>query len=140
MQTILVRLLTTLADLLRSRASLHLEILAVREQLAMVANRDNKRHRFRPRERIFSVWLYQLWPDCLRTLAIFKPDTLVRYHDRFNCQIRGRSWRFLMSAASIMSTDAQLDFTFGRTNRPIQRRVSTQAMLCPRSRVIISIG
>jgi hypothetical protein len=53
MKTILVPLLATLVDLLRSRASLHLEMLALRQQLAMVANRDNKRHRFPPIERIF---------------------------------------------------------------------------------------
>ena len=80
MKTILDPLLTTLVDLLRSRASLHLEMLALRQQLAMLANRDNKRHRFRPSERIFWVWLYRLWPSCLQTLAIFKPDTLVRWH------------------------------------------------------------
>ena len=80
MKTMLVPLLKTLLDLLRSRASLHLEMLALRQQLAMVANRDNKRHRFRTSERIFWVWLYRLWPDCLQTLAIFKPDTLVRWH------------------------------------------------------------
>ena len=44
-----------------------------------------------------------------------------------------------MSVASIMSTDAQLDLTFGRTAIPIERRVSAQAMLCSRSRVIASI-
>ena len=77
MKTILDPLLTTLVDLLRSRASLHLGC----QQLAiMLANRDNKRHRFRPSERIFWVWLYRLWPSCLQTLAIFKPDTLVRWH------------------------------------------------------------
>ena len=80
MKTILVPLLATLVDLLRSRASLHLEMLALRQQLAMVASRDNKRHRFRPSERIFWVWLYRLWPSCLQTLAIFKPDTVVRWH------------------------------------------------------------
>ena len=80
MKTILVPLLTTLVDLLRSRASLHLEMLALRQQLAMVANRDNKRLRVRSSERIFWVWLYRLWPSCLQTLAIFKPDTLVRWH------------------------------------------------------------
>jgi len=80
MKTILVPLLATLVDLLRSRASLHLEMLALRQQLAMVANSDNKRHRFRSSERIFWVWLYRLWPSCLETLAIFKPDTLVRWH------------------------------------------------------------
>ncbi len=80
MKTILVPLLTTLVDLLRSRASLHLEMLALRQQLAMLASRDNKRLRFRPNERIFWVWLYRLWPSCLESLAIFKPDTLVRWH------------------------------------------------------------
>jgi putative transposase len=80
MKTILAPLLTTLADLLRSRVSLHLEMLALRQQLAMVASRDNKRLRFRPSERTFWVWLYRLWPSCLQTLTIFKPDTLVRWH------------------------------------------------------------
>ena len=80
MKTILFPLLATLADLLRSRASLHLEMLALRQQLAVVASRDNKRHRFRLIERIFWVSLYRLWPSCLLTLAIFKPDTLVRWH------------------------------------------------------------
>ena len=58
MKTILDPLLTTLVDLLRSRALLHLEMLALRQQLAMVTSRDNKRHRFRLSERIFWVWLY----------------------------------------------------------------------------------
>ena len=80
MKTVLVPLLETLVDLLRSRASLHLEMLALRQQLAMVANRNNKRLRFRLSERIFWLWLYQLWPRCLQTLMIFKPDTLVRWH------------------------------------------------------------
>jgi hypothetical protein len=55
-------------------------MLALRQQLAMVASRDNKRLRFRPSERTFWVWLYRLWPSCLQTLTIFKPDTLVRWH------------------------------------------------------------
>ena len=80
MKTILHPLLATLAGLLRSRAVLHLEILALRQQLAMVTARDRKRLRFRRRERLFWVWLYRLWPGCLKTLAVFKADTLVRWH------------------------------------------------------------
>ena len=95
MKTILVPLLTTLVDLLRSRASLHLEMLALRQQLAIVASRDNKRMRFHPKERVFWVWLYRLWPDCIRTVAIFKPDTLVRWHRKgfrlyWTCKSRRR--------------------------------------------------
>ena len=80
MKTILLPLLATLAGLLQSRAVLHLEILALRQQLAMVTARDRKPLRFRRRERLFWVWLYRLWPGCLETLALFKADTLVRWH------------------------------------------------------------
>ena len=82
MKTILLSLLTTLAGLLRNRATLHLEILALRQQLAMVTHKDRKRLRFRRRERLFWVWLYRIWPGCLETLAVFKADTLVRWQQR----------------------------------------------------------
>ena len=55
MKTILLPLLATLANLFQSRAVLHLEILALRQQLAMVAHKDRKL-RFRRRERLFWVW------------------------------------------------------------------------------------
>jgi len=59
---------------------LHLEIIALRQQLAMIEERDRKRIRFRGHERMFWISLYRCWPDCLRTLRVFKPDTLVRWH------------------------------------------------------------
>jgi len=80
MKTIVVPILATLMDLLRSRASLQLELLALRQQLSLVADRDRKRLRLRKSERIFWVWFYRLWPGCLQTLRLFKPDTLVRWH------------------------------------------------------------
>ena len=80
MKTILFALVTTLADLQRSRAALHLEMLALRQQLAMVTHRDSKRFCFRRSERVFWVWLYRLWPGCLHSIAIFKPNALVRWH------------------------------------------------------------
>ena len=80
MKTIVVPLLATLMDLLRSRASLQLEVLALRQQLAMAADRDRKRLSFHKSKRIFWVWLYRLWPASLQTLKIFKPETLVRWH------------------------------------------------------------
>lgn len=61
---------------------LHLEIIALRQQLAMIEERDRKRIRFRGHERLFWISLYRCWPDCLRTLRVFKPDTLVRWHRR----------------------------------------------------------
>jgi len=73
-------LFATLVGLLKNRALLHLDILALRQQLAMVAHRDQKRMCFSRQERLFWVLLYRNWPDCLQTLMVFKPDTLVRWH------------------------------------------------------------
>ena len=117
MKTILVPLFTTLADLLRSRVSLHLEMLALRQQLAMVASRDNKRLRFRPSERIFWVWLYRLWPSCLQTLAIFKPDTLVRWHRKgFRLYWTWKSCRYRGGRPAIDSEVRELIRTMSRNN------------------------
>ncbi len=82
MKTPFAPLLFTLTGLLRSRAHLHLEILSLRQQLAMVTARDHKRLRSRGHERLFWVWLYRIWPGCLATLAVFQPDTLIRWHQR----------------------------------------------------------
>jgi len=117
MKTILAPLLTTLADPLRNRVSLHLEMLALRQQLAMVASRDNKRLRFRPNERIFWVWLYRLWPSCLQTLAIFKPDTLVRWHRKgFRLYWTWKSCRYRGGRPAIDSEVRELIRTMSRNN------------------------
>jgi hypothetical protein len=80
MKTIILPLLATLAGLLQSCAVLHLEIVALRQQLAIVTARDRDRLRFRRREHLFWVCFYRLWSGCLETLAIFKAETLVRWH------------------------------------------------------------
>jgi hypothetical protein len=80
MRTIALPVLSTLLGLLRSRILLRLEILALRQQLAMVNQTPRKRLRFHWGQRLFRVWLYRLWPGCLQTLQVFKPDTLVRWH------------------------------------------------------------
>ena len=48
MNTLLKPLLVTFLGSLKSRAVLHLEVLALRQQLAMIAERDRKRLRFYP--------------------------------------------------------------------------------------------
>jgi transposase InsO family protein len=99
MKTIALPVLSTLLGLFRSRALLHLEILALRQQLAMVNQTPRKRLQFHQGQRLFWVWLYRLWPGCLKTLQVFKPDTLVRWHRKgfrlywtwkFRCRVGGR--------------------------------------------------
>ena len=80
MNTLLKPLLVTILGSLKSRAVLHLEVLALRQQLAMIAERDRKRLRFNPHERWFWILLYRLSSSCLQTLMVFQPDTLVRWH------------------------------------------------------------
>jgi len=60
MRTIALPILSTLFGLLRSRALLHLEILALRQQLAMVNQTPRKRLRFHRGQQLFWVWLYRL--------------------------------------------------------------------------------
>jgi len=73
MRTIALPFLSTLLGLFQNRTLLHLEILALRQQLAMVNQAPRKRLRFRWYQRLFWVWLYRLWPGCLQTLQVFKP-------------------------------------------------------------------
>jgi hypothetical protein len=80
MRTIALPVQSASPGLLRSHALPHLEILALRQQLAMVNQTPRKRLRFHWRQRLFWVWLYRLWPGCLETLQVFKPDTLVHWY------------------------------------------------------------
>ena len=79
-KTVLLPLLATLAGLIRSRALLHLKMLALRQQLATLAARDCRRPRIRHHERLFWIWLNRIWPCCGDTLALVTPETLVRWH------------------------------------------------------------
>jgi putative transposase len=82
MKTITLPLLSTLLGLFRSCARLHLELLSLRQQLAMAKQKPHKRLQFHWRQRLFWICLYRLWPGCLQTLQIFKPDTLIRWHHK----------------------------------------------------------
>ncbi len=117
MKNILLPLLATLTGLLRNRAVLHLEILSLRQQLAMVTHKDCKRLRFRSRERLFWVWLYRLWPGCLQTLQAFKPDTLVRWHRKgFRLYWTWKSRRWIGGRPPIAPEVRELIRTMSRDN------------------------
>jgi hypothetical protein len=60
MRTIALPVLSTLLGLLRSRTLLNLDILALRQQLAMVNQTPRKRLRFHWGQRLFWVWLYRV--------------------------------------------------------------------------------
>ena len=55
------------------------ENLALRQQLAIL-HQNIARPRIRKRDRIFWVWLSNLWSNWRSALIIVKPDTVIRWH------------------------------------------------------------
>ena len=74
----LVTLFSLLSGVLRSRASLQIENLALRHQLA-VLRRTRHRPRIRSSDRIFWSWLSRLWPGWRDALVIVQPETVIAW-------------------------------------------------------------
>jgi putative transposase len=66
---------------LRSRVSLVAENLALRQQLA-VLRRQTTRARLTPLDRAFWIVLSRAWSRWAQSLAIVKPETVIRWHRR----------------------------------------------------------
>ena len=82
MASVVVSLLHSLRFLVRSRAALHLEIMALRHQLA-VANRSSRRRvRLTPADRVLWAWLSQAWNGWRSALHIVRPETVIGWHRR----------------------------------------------------------
>ena len=72
--------LSLLSFRLRRRASLELEVIALRHQLGVLRRQCSRRLRLLSSDRLFWVWLYRLWPRCLEALVLVKPATVVQWH------------------------------------------------------------
>jgi len=81
MVTLVKVIVGALVAALRSRASLVLENLALRQQLA-VLHRATPRPRLRPADRAFWAILSRAWSRWADTLVIVKPATVVAWHRR----------------------------------------------------------
>jgi hypothetical protein len=68
-----------LRQLLKSRAALVAENLALRHQI-VILQRSVKRPRLRRRDRIFWVWLSRLWRGWRSSLIVVQPETVLRWH------------------------------------------------------------
>jgi putative transposase len=75
----LLSFLICLGAFFRSRYSLSLEILALRQQLG-VLKRKHPRPRLLIHDRIFWVLFRRLWPAWSSALVIVKPETVVAWH------------------------------------------------------------
>ena len=75
----MLALLKYLLGFVRSRHDLGLEILALRQQLA-VFKRRHPRPCLKRRDRLFWVALCSLWDRWIDALILVKPETVVRWH------------------------------------------------------------
>ena len=82
MHTILTLLRSVVVPSLRNRAALHLELIALRHQVAVLERKRTTRPRLTRTDRFLWVWLYRLWPGCLDAVVIVKPETVIRWHRR----------------------------------------------------------
>ena len=82
MHTILSLLLSAVLPSLRGRASLQLELIALRHQLLVLERKRTTQSRLTRIDRFLWVWLYRLWPGCLDVVVMVKPDTVIRWHRR----------------------------------------------------------
>ncbi|MBU0742543.1 IS3 family transposase, partial [bacterium] len=70
-----------LTSLLRTRHDLHLENLALRQQI-LVLERTTPRPAFTALDRLFWVALSRIWSDWHKPLRLVKPETVIAWHRR----------------------------------------------------------
>src|ERR1700737_1424254 len=73
----LATLLATLSAILRSRAALGLENLALRHQIGVLQRSARNRSKLTPVDRLLWAWLSRIWSDWRSGLAIVQPETVI---------------------------------------------------------------
>jgi hypothetical protein len=67
-------------DLFRSRAALEAEVLVLKQQIIVLRRGKSNRRPFLAVDRFVLGWVCHLFPKAYDALAIFRPDTVVRWH------------------------------------------------------------
>ena len=80
MLTLLSAVGSLLSFRLRSRASLELELVALRHQLTVLRRQRPGQLRLFSADRLLWVWLYRIWPQVLDAMVLVKPATVGQWH------------------------------------------------------------
>ena len=92
MITILSALVSLLCFRVRSRASLELELVALRHQVAVLRRQRPGRLWLFCTDRLLWVWLYRVWPRALHAMVLVKPATVIQWNRKgFRLYWRWRS-------------------------------------------------
>jgi hypothetical protein len=106
MIAILSTVVSLLSFLVRSRASLELELIALRHQVMVLRRQRPRRLRLFLIDRLFWVCLYRARPQLLDTLVLVKPATVIGWHRKgFRVYWRWRSRRSGRSKTSVEIRD-----------------------------------
>jgi hypothetical protein len=80
----MLALITTLSSLLvysfQSRVALELEVVALGHQLAVLRRQQPGRQKLTSLDRLLWVWLYRIWPRCLKVMVLVKSASVVQWH------------------------------------------------------------
>jgi putative transposase len=92
MVTILCALFSIFEFRVRSRASLELELIALRHQVTVLRRQRPGRPQLSSLDRLLWVWLYRIWPQVIDAMVLVKPATVVQWHRKgFRLYWRWRS-------------------------------------------------
>src|SRR5258708_2182416 len=89
---ILSALVSRLSFRFRGRASLELELIALRHQVTVLRRQRPGRPKLFRADRLLWVWLYRIWPQALHVMVLVKPATVIQWHRKgFRLYWRWRS-------------------------------------------------
>jgi putative transposase len=80
--SVVVSVLHAVRALVRSRAALHLEILALRHQIQILERSRQPRVRLTAADRLLWIWFSRIWPEWRAALVLVTPDTVLVWHRR----------------------------------------------------------
>ena len=79
---VVVSVLCSIRSLVRARAALHLEVLALRHQLLVLERSRRRRVHLTATDRLLWVWLSRSWSGWRTPLVLVTPATVVDWHRR----------------------------------------------------------
>ena len=92
MIAVLSAVVSLLSFRVRSRASLELELIALRHQVTVLRRQRPSRPKLFRADRLLWVWLYRIWPQALHIMVLVKPATVMQWHRKgFRLYWRWRS-------------------------------------------------
>ena len=133
MVTILCAVISIFEFRIRSRASLELELVALRHQVTVLRRQRPGRPQLSSLDRLLWVWLYRIWPQVIDAMVLVKPATVVQWH-RMGFRLYWR-WQSRSRQIGRPKTSSRLGFAVGTAGNLSQRTGALKDEVATLSRV-----